>query len=145
VAHATNEAGNRSRIVAQAPGTATITALHPSGVGSHDTGDDATFVTRPLVGVTLTPEFQRGHVGGHERYTLVGTFDDQTTINLTQDAYYWTDDWNVARALDPEGDRSLVTFLAPGTTTVHAQFADWDYFYPLTSGSVAGAFLAVDP
>src|SRR6185369_28907 len=61
VAHATNEAGNRSRIVAQAPGTATITALHPSGVGSHDTGDDATFVTRPLIDVTLTPEFQRGH------------------------------------------------------------------------------------
>jgi uncharacterized protein YjdB len=145
VAEATNEAGNRSRIVARTPGAATITALHPSGVGSHDTGDDAGFVVKPLVSLKLTPEFQRGRVGGSERYTLVGTFDDATTINLTQHAYYWTDDWSVARAKNPDGDRSLVSFLAPGTTTVHAQFADWSYWYPMNSGSVAGAFLVVDP
>jgi hypothetical protein len=80
-----------------------------------------------------------------ERYTLVGTFDDATTINLTQDAAYWTDDPSIARADDVEGDRSAVVLLAPGATTVHAAVAEWRDGEPFLSGSAAGAFLAVDP
>ena len=145
VASANNVAGDRSRVIAVDPGTATIVASHPSGVSSHDTGDDATFVAKPLVSLALTPASHLGPVGMVERYTLVGTFDDASTINLTQDAYYGTDNTAVARADNLEGDRSAVELLAPGATTVHASFADWSGSYPVVSGSPAGAFLAVEP
>ena len=140
VARPTNEAGNRSRIVALATGTSGITARHPSGVSSHDTGGDATLVVKELASLTLTPASRRAPFGTVERYTLVGTFDDATTINLTQDGHYWTDDWAVARADNIEGDRSAVQLVAPGTTTVRAVFAG-------ASGvsSVVGAFLEVVP
>jgi hypothetical protein len=145
VATATNMAGDRSRVVANFPGTAGIIAMHPSGVSSHDTGDDATFVVKPLVKLSLKPEFQSASVGFVERYTLVGTFGDQTNINLTQDAFYWADDSTVVRPDNLEGDRSAVEFLNPGNTTLHAAFADWTFGYPDVSGSVAGAFIAVKP
>jgi hypothetical protein len=145
VATAANRAGDRSRVVANFPGTAGIVATHPSGVSSHDTGDDATFVVKPLAKLTLTPEFQSASVGFIERYTLVGTFDDQTNINLTQDAFYWADDPTIVRADNQEGDRSAVEFLKPGNTTLHAAFADWTFGYPDVSGSVVGAFIAVKP
>src|SRR4029079_10049722 len=102
----------------------------PSGVSSHDTGDDATFVVKPIMKLSLKPESQRADVGFVERYTLVGTFDDQTNINLTQNAFYWADDTTVVRADNPEGDRSAVEFLKPGNTTLHAAFADWSRGYP---------------
>jgi hypothetical protein len=59
-----------------------VTARHPSGVSSHDTGDDATFEAKPLVGLALTPASHRGPVGMVEKYTLIGTFADASTINL---------------------------------------------------------------
>jgi hypothetical protein len=145
VATATNEAGNRSRVRAIGLGVTGVTARHPSGVSSHDTGDDATFEVKPIVGLSLSPAAHVGPVGMIEKYTLIGTFDDASTINLTQDAYYWTDDAAVARADNPDGDRSAVLLVAPGTTAVHAAFADWSSGEPVIDGSVAGAFLTVDP
>jgi uncharacterized protein YjdB len=145
VATATNEGGDRSRVVAVSPGGAFIVANHPSGVSSHDTGDDATFVSKRLVGLALTPASHLGPVGMTERYTLVGTFDDASTINLTQDAYYWVDDPAVARADNLEGDRSAVELLAPGSTTVHAAFADWTQGFPVLSEDTAETSLAVHP
>ena len=145
VGEARNMPGDRSRVFAGSPGTAQIIARHPSGISSHDSGDDATFVVKPLVRLGLTPESHRGPVGMTEHYTLFGIFDDATAINLTQSAYYWTDDGAVARADNLEGDRSAVDLLSPGYTTVHATFADWTYGYPQFFGSVAGAFLAVEP
>jgi uncharacterized protein YjdB len=145
VARTSNEAGDRSRVVAEAPGTATITAHHPSGVSSHDTGDDGTFVAKELVALTLGPASHIGPVGMTEEYTLIGTFDDASTINLTQDAYYWVEDPLVARPDNREGNRSAVELLAPGSTTVHATFADWTTGYPVTSGGEATASLAVRP
>ena len=47
VAEATNEPGNRSRIHALDTGVSPVTARHPSGMSSHDTGDDATFEVQP--------------------------------------------------------------------------------------------------
>ncbi len=149
VADATNEAGNRSRVVGRDLGMAVITARHPSGVSSHDGGGDAVLTVRPLVASTLTPNPHAGHVGNIVPYTLVGTFDDGSTINLTQDAYYWADDGSVARFDNAEGNRSPARLVGPGTTTVHAvpvEWGEWSYnSYPVAGGSVAGAFLTVEP
>jgi hypothetical protein len=137
--------GDRSRVVARSSGTAVITATHPSGVTSHDTGDDATFVAKELWGSRSSPASRLGFVGATQQYTLVGTFDDASTINLTQDAYYWVDDPAVALAENLDGDRSAAELLAPGFTTVHATFADWSTGFPVQSGDVADASLAVAP
>ncbi|HXJ37251.1 MAG TPA: hypothetical protein VMS22_24745 [Candidatus Eisenbacteria bacterium] len=149
VADATNEAGNRSRVVGRDLGTAVVTARHPSGVSSHDSGGDAVLTVRRLVASALTPSPHAGHVGNVVPYTLVGTFDDGSTINLTQDAYYWADDGNVARFDNAEGNRSPARLVGPGTTTVHAVpalWGEWSYdSYPVAGGSVAGAFLTVEP
>ena len=145
VAETPNAAGDRSRVVPVAPGSAVIVATHPSGVSSHTTGDDGTLVAKPIVSLTLTPEDRPGHVGWVTRYTLVGTFADATTINLTQDAYYWVDDPAIARADNVEGDRSAIELLAPGTTTLHAAFADWSNGYPNVPGSFVSTSLAVAP
>lgn len=145
IAEASNDNGARSRVLAKASGTAVIVAHHPSGVTSHDTGDDGALVVKDLVSLELTPEEHVGPAGTTKRYTLVGTFDDATNINLTQDAYYWVDDPAVARADNVEGDRSAVELLAPGSTTVRATFANWTPDYPLTSGDEATASLAVEP
>jgi hypothetical protein len=145
IAEPPNEAGDRSRVVPIAPGSAVIVASHPSGVSSHTTGDDGTMVAKEIVSLTLKPEDRQGQVGWITRYTLVGTFADATTINLTQDAYYWVDDGSVAQADNVEGDRSAVELLAPGTTTLHAAFADWSKGYPELSGEVVSTSLAVAP
>jgi hypothetical protein len=145
VAEARNLAGDRSRVFALLPGSAGIAALHPSGVSSHDTGDDAVFTAKTLASMALGPQTFRGLAGTTERYTLVGTFEDQTQINLTQDALYWTDDPSVADAPDVDGDRSAIDLLAAGTTAVHAQLADRSGEFPVLYGSVQGAFLRVEP
>ncbi len=118
VAVATNEAGDRSRVVAVAPGTAMISARHPSGVSSTHSGDDVAFVVKAITGVTLTPTTHVGHVGDILRFTIVGRFADGTTTNLTQGASYWSDDPTVAIAENADGDRSAVALVGPGTTTI---------------------------
>jgi uncharacterized protein YjdB len=120
IADAPNDKGERSRVDAGVPGTATISARHPSGVSSHDTGDDATVVVQNLTTVTLTPATRTGHVGDTVRFTVTGTLSDASTLNLTQHACYFTDDFGIALAPGLDGDRSAVQFIAPGTTTLHA-------------------------
>jgi uncharacterized protein YjdB len=145
IAEAKNPAGDRSRVKALLPGVAGIAAVHPSGVSSHDTDDDAIFTAKTLAGLTLTPMTHKGHVGTTERYTLVGTFDDATTINLTQDALYWTADPLVADAPDVDGDRSAVDLLAPGITTVNAALVDRTGDFPVQYSSPEAAFVLVEP
>ena len=87
----------------------------------------------------------KGHVGTTERYTLVGTFDDATTINLTQDALYWTADPLVADAPDVDGDRSAIDLLAPGITTVNAALVDRTGDFPVQYSSPEAAFVLVEP
>jgi uncharacterized protein YjdB len=145
VAETPNGAGDRSRVVPVAQGQAVIVATHPSGVSSHATGDDATLVAKTLTGLTLAPVDWQGQVGWVQRFTLVGTFADATTINLTQDAFYWVDDGAVARADNVDGDRSAIELLAPGVTTLHAAFTDWIDGRPHVLGPVASTSLAVAP
>ena len=119
VAQAPNEPGNRSRVVAVAPGTAMISARHPSGVSSADSGDDVAFIVKAITDVTLTPTSHVGHVGDVLRFTVVGKFADGTTTNLTQEASYWAEDSTIAFAENADGDRSALVLVGPGTTTVH--------------------------
>ena len=127
VATATNEPRHRSRLVPRAPGTATIVATHPTGVSSHDTGDDATIEVRALAGLRLGPARAVGHVGDVLRFTLTADLGDGAELNLTQQegASYWVTDGSVAGAFLDDGDRSAVHLFAPGTTTVSAAWSDY--------------------
>ena len=120
VAETPNAGGGRSLVRALALGTASIMARHPSGVSSHDTGDDATVSVLAVTGVSLTPQTRTGRAGTTVRYTLVGTLTDGSTINLTQRAWYGANDTSIALPLNDDGDHSAVRLLRPGTVTLTA-------------------------
>lgn len=120
VAQARNEPGGRSAVLGMAPGTATITGRHPSGLTTADTDDDATVDVQAITSVSLTPPERTGRVGSTVRYTMTGRLADGTPVNLTQDAYYVTYDSQVALATNEDGDRSAIELRAPGTVTVTA-------------------------
>jgi uncharacterized protein YjdB len=141
VAQATNPKGGRSRIDGVTPGTAVVTAAHPSGVSSHDTGGDAILEVQALTHLTLEPASRTGRVGQTLRFTLLGHYVDGTTVNLTQRATYGTDDPAVARAPGEGGDRSAVELLAAGSTTLRAWL---DEPVPGLPGSVS-ATVVVEP
>ena len=124
IAQATNPKGGRSRIDGVTPGTAVVTAAHPSGVSSHDTGDDAVLEVQALTHLTLEPASRTGRVGQTVRFTFLGHYGDGTTVNLTQRATYWADDPAIARAPGEAGDRSAIALLGAGSTTVRAWLDD---------------------
>ncbi len=117
---ARSDPGERSAVRGLMPGTATITARHPSGLTTADTGDDATIIVQRVTRMSLTPAERTGSVGSTARYTVTGRLTDGTPVNLTQRASFWTDDANVAVAANEDGDRSAIELLAPGTVTVRA-------------------------
>lgn len=115
---------DRSRFSAFVPGTTGIRAEHPTGVSSGDSNDDATLRVEPLEGLTLAPATRTVRVGDTVRFTLTGQFEDGTSINVTQRAYYHVDADSYpapAHALNADGDRSAIVAVAPGRATVHAQ------------------------
>jgi hypothetical protein len=124
IATAPNPAGDRSRVVAVAPGTVTITAHDPgTGIRSTDSGEDATVTVGTLTAIGLAPAEVTLTVGQLFSLTTVGTFDDGGTINLTQDAVYASSDPGVVAALNTAGNRSQLEAIAPGVTTVTASRA----------------------
>src|SRR5262249_56914893 len=141
IAQATNPKGGRSRVDGVTPGTAVVTAAHPSGVSSHDTGDDAVLEVQALTQLTLEPASRTGRVGQTVRFTLLGHYEDGTTVNFTQRATYGTDDPAVAQAPGEGGDRSAIELLAAGSTTVRAWL---DQPVPGLPGSVS-ATVVVEP
>src|SRR6185369_9221967 len=122
VARAGNAKGERSRVEALAPGTATISATDPTtGVSSHASGDDVTItVLGPLESITLTPAKVKRPVGQPQRLTATGHYAGGTTRNLTQHVTYRSSDPAVAAVPNGDGDRSRVEPVAPGTATITA-------------------------
>lgn len=126
VAQTPSQGGGRSQVRGLAPGTATIVARHPSGLASTDTGDDATVIVQAITSVSLTPAVRTASAGSTIRYTLTGRLADGTPVNLTQHAYYFTDDGRVALTANEDGDRSAIELVGPGTVTVMAQlYSPW--------------------
>jgi uncharacterized protein YjdB len=89
------------------------------GRSSSDSGDD-TFVTvvGDLTTLTVTPPQAVTSVGRSAQFTATGADAAGRTINLTQTSDWSTSDGGVAAATNPDGDRSRIDGIAPGTVTV---------------------------
>jgi uncharacterized protein YjdB len=122
IAHATNTKGDRSRIDAVAPGTATITAREPkTGVTSNAGGGDASFtVLGALQRIALAPSVITRIVGQTQHLTATGSYAGGTTRNLTQRLVYRSSNPEVAAAPNAKGDKSRIDMIGVGTATISA-------------------------
>lgn len=122
IARAPNVKGERSRIEAVSAGTVTISATDPkTGIGSHGSGDDATFtVLGALERLTLAPAAINRRVGQSQRLTATGYYAGGTTRNLTQHVVYSSSDPTIVAAPNPTGDKSRIDAVSVGTATITA-------------------------
>jgi hypothetical protein len=122
LASAPNEPGDKSKVLAVAPGEVTITATEPvSGVTTTSSGDDAQLrVIGALERITLAPVTAQRAVGQAQTYTATGHFAGGATKNLTQVVTYASSDPSVAAAPNLDGNRSRVDAVAPGTAVISA-------------------------
>ena len=122
VAVATNDFYVRGRVDAVGGGTAVISARDPvSGISSTDSGGDATLtVIGTLVRVRIQPSIVNKSVGRSFSFTAIGTDGAGREVNVTQDVVWSSTDPNIARALNPEGNRSRVRAVGWGTATISA-------------------------
>jgi hypothetical protein len=125
LAVADNPPGHHSLVRGVAPGTASVSGTHPQGVGSADSGDDASVRVKATDAITMTPASPRAAVGETIRFTVVARLFDDTTTNVTQDATYWIQSGN-AQASNAPGDRSAVQVLGAGPAVVRAEFGGWN-------------------
>lgn len=124
VATAPNASGDRSHVVAIAPGTTIVDVYDPeTGVRASDSGEHATLAVAGLTAIELSPVEVRLTVGQRFSLTALGRLDDDTTVNLTQEATYGTSDPGVVVALNTAGNRSQIEAVAPGVATVTASRA----------------------
>jgi hypothetical protein len=123
VVMATNDPGNRSRIVAVGGGTATISARdQATGVTSTASGDDTVVTVRydPLVRVVVSPATRRVPAGASPRFTAVGHSASGATLNLTQRVVWSASALDIAMVPNDTGDRSRIDTLGPGTAIITA-------------------------
>jgi hypothetical protein len=128
VAVAPNVLGNKGRIDALAPGTAVISASHPSGVTTTAGGNDATLTvsaaTTTLLGITLSPTAATRAVGESQSFMATGHYEGGGVTNLTQHVVYSSSDPAVVAAPNTAGNKSRVDMVAPGTATISATYTD---------------------
>jgi hypothetical protein len=123
VALAPNRHGDKSRIEAVAPGTATISARDlQTGLTTEQAGTSATMtVVGPLEKIVLAPAQARRAMGRTQHFTAVGHYGGGQTKNLTQQVIYESSDRKVAKVRNLVGDKSRIEALAPGTVTITAR------------------------
>ena len=127
VVEATNEPGNRSRIVARAGGTATISAFDlVTGLSSTTSGDDTVVTVHddPLVSISIAPRTRRVAVASSQHFTATGHFESGATQNLTQRVEWIARDPAIAVAPNLSGDRSRIDAVSPGATEIAARDPD---------------------
>ena len=142
VAAAPNTPGNKGKVDAIAPGTATISASHPSGITTTAGGNDATLTvsaaTTTLIGISLAPTAATRAVGESQNFTVTGHYQGGGTANLTQQVTYVSSDPNVVAAPNAAGNKSRVDMLAPGTATISATYTDPQSGLPISSTDSGG-------
>jgi uncharacterized protein YjdB len=135
---ATNSDGNRSRIVAVGPGTATISAFDAAtGLTSTESQDDTVVTVQqedPIVSIEVTPRTRRLAAGSLTRFTAIAHLTSGATENVTQRVTWSVSDPGVGSAPNVDGDRSRIDGLAPGS----AQVAAFDPVSSLSSADSGG-------
>jgi uncharacterized protein YjdB len=113
-----NEPGQQGRVTAVAPGSASISATL-AGVSSTNTGGDGTVrVPATLVSVRVTPAENRLPIGFTVSLDAVGTFDDGSTDDVTNDVVWTSSNPAVAVVSNDPGTEGEVHALQNGTTVI---------------------------
>src|SRR5262249_2211167 len=90
IARVSNDAGQRGRVTALAPGTVKISAASSTGIPSTGRGGDAVGrVPADLISISITPSVNRLPVGLTLSLTATGTFSDGSTNDISN-AVTWT-------------------------------------------------------
>lgn len=128
VAAAPNTPGNKGKVDTIAPGTAIISASHPSGITTTAGGNDATLTvsaaTTTLLSISLVPTAATRAVGESQSFTATGHYEGGGVANITQQLVYASSDPSVVAAPNTAGNKSRVEMLAPGTAQISATFTD---------------------
>lgn len=128
VAAAPNTPGNKGKVDTIAPGVATISASHPSGITTTAGANDATITVSAavtnLLSLSLSPTAATRAVDEFQNFTATGHYEGGGTANLTQQVVYVSSDPNVVSAPNTLGNKSHVDMIAPGIATISATYTD---------------------
>jgi hypothetical protein len=104
-----------------APGTATITALFPSGPAPASATVIVSAAT--LTGLSLDPAMSSLPIERTRRFKAIGQFSDGTTQDLTEYAVWGSVDPSRATVNDALGSKGKVLGVGAGAATISASFA----------------------
>jgi len=115
--------------------TGTLTVVDSASNSPQTATLSGTGNTTGLVSISVTPANPTLTVGGRQQFTAIGTFNNNSTYDLTQSATWSSSSAKVAAINNTAGSKGLATAVALGTTTIKA-----------TAGSLPGfATLTVSP
>ena len=124
-------AGSKGVLTALAIGSASVNAAFQGMRGSAL----VTVTAATLVSVTVTPPDSTIAKGTTAQFRATGTFTDQSSQDLTDQATWISSDAAVAQVADAAGSKGLATAISEGTASIDAAF-----------GGIQGvALLTVDP
>jgi hypothetical protein len=119
---ATNEPDRRSLLRTVGAGTAVVSAYDPRTGNISEPDANLTIEVLPgaIERVTIQPTVASAVVSDGFSFTAIGHYPDGRTLNVTQQVEWLSLDPGVAIASNPNGDRSFVRGVRPGTARVLA-------------------------
>lgn len=121
IASVSNEAGSKGVATGIAVGTASIRA---EWQGAPPADATLTVTEAELTELTIEPADAEYPVGLTIQYTLTGTYSDATTEDLTDQAFWESDDTTNATVDNTAGEEGKVEMLASGNTDIIARYTD---------------------
>jgi hypothetical protein len=109
--------GARGTVSALSPGTVTISATYMGSTGS--TGFTVTSAT--LISITIAPQNPTVMVGGELQLTATGTFNDMSTLDLTNDVTWTSSNPMIADVSNANGSHGLASGFVAGGVTITAE------------------------
>jgi uncharacterized protein YjdB len=127
VATVSNTQGSQGVATAVAPGQTTITATATTTAGAVSGTTTLNVTSANLVSITITPPTLSLARGTTRTLVATGTYDDNTTQDLTTQVTWAAGDTSIAAVSNAPGSQGLVTALNLGQTPITA-----------TAGTVSG-------
>jgi hypothetical protein len=117
VAAVSDAAGSKGRVSALAAGMATIRAQYMTVAGS----TVVTVSAATLTSITVSPAAATVPAGGIASFTASGSFDDGSTLDVTDVVTWTSSDTGVADISNAAGTRGQATGFAMGSVKISAQ------------------------
>lgn len=121
VASVSDEPGSRGRVTALSPGVVNIVVRSSTGITSTASGGDARVrVPADLVSIAIRPNTNELPVGLRLELDAEGTFNDETTDDVTSDVEWHSSNPAVASVSNLEGSRGEVVAVSDGVAVISA-------------------------